>query len=318
MQKAQRYTTRCLQRLFELRVLPEKPEQVVELRRLQWLADAMRSRGYSDQATAGALLLDWAARSPLFTKTVMNALPARSRPLPCLRLLRLIRRMWSKKKHKSFWEGRARSHLQRAMSSWSLQLVVDVAAGMVASSGRIRTSRTVAQMRRLPSIGSYLSMAGARSISIAMNIRLRAAESESAGMSMHTRLLHAVMDFDSARLQLRRRTVNSGRSWSDPWLAFVYCELVKLLWSEGVLQKLETYAANEKLFAQHLAGMGMRRFIRSLRRASVGPNLPDPEADALGKHIADPPSTVPLWSGGAAKRLATLRRRGNARLPRRS
>jgi len=75
-------------------------------------------------------------------------------------------------------------------------------------------------------------------------------------MSFHTRMLASTLPFVDAARELRQIT---GEQYEESLLAFFYCETVKVLRHESVLEPLHRYNDAHGRFAAHLASIRCKR-----------------------------------------------------------
>ncbi len=75
-------------------------------------------------------------------------------------------------------------------------------------------------------------------------------------MSFNTSLLASTLPFAEAARELRQLT---GEQYEENLLAFFYCETIKILRHESVLEPLHHYDAERGRFTEHLASTRCKR-----------------------------------------------------------
>jgi hypothetical protein len=92
-------------------------------------------------------------------------------------------------------------------------------------------------------------------------------------MTDYVAFLHDLLPFQETRSILLACGVVEARRWGSDFLAYLYCEVVKLLRHEKILQPLPKYATNQAMFSADVASKAATALLLRLERAS-GLQLP--------------------------------------------
>lgn len=238
--------------------------QLPEVVRMSWLLSQCHRNGWNRETSAAAVLIDCAARSPQFTSAAA-AVVRRTRHRTggrraVNRLLSLHRsRTWS-----SFWKGRSTA-VVTALRSWSATDVLRVAKRLAQGGRHRRTHELLEQLRTLRGIGPYLSLGMMRIILASMSPGpMRGSAGAAVCMSDHVQVLHEVLSFRDAQHYLLASGVAVARSWDCSFLAYLFCEVAKVLRYAEVVAPLYQYRGQASMLQADLASCRCRDFLLHL------------------------------------------------------
>jgi len=249
---------RVIASLLRLGVLPlSTVSQATDVARLTLLADALRRQKLPEEVVVGILMLDWAARAPELTADFMETLHRRGARLRKQRpemVLTLYTKAATQRDWRTFWHGPTRIHTERFLNTVSPASLLAVGARL--SVPRIRGSAVLAYVQSLPHMGPYTALSLVRAVAAGAGKRMRDCRRAAIGMSFHTRMLASALPFVDAARELRQIT---GEQYEENLLAFFYCETIKILRHESVLEPLHRYDDAPGRFAAHLASIRCKR-----------------------------------------------------------
>lgn len=245
-----------------------------DVARLRWLASCLRDLGIADPETAPVLILDWAARNPQLTADFLaqvQSWPATNHTRA--EFLKQYRTLWAEKKWSTFWKGPTGLNLSKFIAEVRDDELVAVADQLV-KCRRVRAGEMVSTLAGMKFLSSYCAFAAVRSVACALGIKVRDTEDHAAGMSLNTSLLCRLLPLTDARAFLRRYV---GSQVDNGYVAFVYCETVKILRHEGILEPLGNYSDAPDAFAEALASLRAGRLVQKL--ADMDPVVWDGNAE---------------------------------------
>lgn len=250
---------RIVTSLLRLGILPfARVAHATDVARLALLANALRRQKVPEATLIGLLIVDWAARAPELTASFMDLLQRRGprmREFPPVDLVTLYaeaarRALWT-----TFWQGRAKIHARGFLRTSHATVMLAIASRLCVR--RPRSVAVLGYVQTLTHMGPYMGLCLLRAVTAAAGKRLRACRGSAVGMSAHTALLATLLPFVDARKALRRET--GDQPYDDNLIAFFYCETMKVLRHEGILQPLRYYAARPARFAEDMASNSAKR-----------------------------------------------------------
>ena len=243
-------------------------DQLPEVARMNWLLARCRKRGWAEEVEFAAMMIDCAARSPLYTRaaaaSVLSAGHKCTGEAAVVRLMTLHKsRTWP-----SFWKGRS-SGIVTSMDSWKAADVLKVARRLSqAASKTKRTQRMLEQLRTLRGIGPYLALGMLRLVMAVLSPGcMRDTASAAACMSDHVQVLHAVLPFNVARRSLLGSGISCARHWDAGFAAYLFCEVAKVLRHAEVLGPLSQYQHRRPLLEADLASSRAEECLQQLETA---------------------------------------------------
>ena len=246
--------------------------QLPEVARMGWLLGRCQQQGCRRDFAAAALLIDCAARSPQFTLAAGTSVLGAGRRSTGLMAVRHLLTLFKSRKWPSFWRGHSVG-LVRAMCSWNADDVIRVGRRLAAGGRRRRTQRLLDELQSLRGIGTYLSMGMLRIIMAAMSAGpMRGAGAAAACMSDHVERLTEVLPFRDAQGFLLANGVSVARSWDASFLAYLFCEVAKVLRYASVLAPFSQYRCSRSLLEADLASARTKDWLQHLEAALA--NLP--------------------------------------------
>jgi hypothetical protein len=105
-------------------------------------------------------------------------------------------------------------------------------------------------------MGPYTALSLLRAVAAGAGKKLRDCRRAAVAMSFNTSLLAGTLPFADAARELRRIT---GEQYEENPLAFFYCEVIKILRHESVLEPLHHYDEERGRFVEHLASSRCKR-----------------------------------------------------------
>ena len=256
--RARANVVRVIASLLRLGVLPlSTVSQATDVARLTLLAGALRREKLPEEVVLGILMLDWAARAPDLTANFMETVRRRGARLKKLRpekILSMYTKSATQTDWKTFWHGPTRIHTDRFLSSVSPASLLAVGARLAGP--RIRGSAVLAYVQALPHMGPYTALSLLRAVAAGAGKKLRDCRRAAVAMSFNTSLLAGTLPFADAARELRRIT---GEQYEENLLAFFYCEVIKILRHESVLEPLHHYDEERGRFVEHLASSRCKR-----------------------------------------------------------
>lgn len=284
--RARTNVVRVMASLLRLNVLPLfHVSQATDVTRLTLLAAALRQEKFSEAIVGGILMLDWAARSPDLTANFMASLRRRGnlyRKLKPEMFLNVYTILATQSPWKTFWHGRTRLHTNHFLKSVAPESLLAIGARL--SVPRIRGSAVLADVQALPHMGPYTAWAMLRAVAAGAGRRLRDCRKAASTMSPNTSLLALTLPFASCSKDLRKIT---GMQYEESLLAFFYCETVKILRHEGVLEPLHHYDEAPGLFAEHLASTQCRRLADTMAGMAAFEFESDSETNLVNRLFPD-------------------------------
>lgn len=267
------------QRLHVLAV--QRVEDATDVARMRFVSAELLEAGVSEEAVAAALVLDWACRSPELSAHFAVVARRRGRQLRTpLQVLGCYRELAMSKQWRTYWKGPTRLNLQKFVQSVDLAKVASFGEVFVSSS-RLRAPRILRPIKSWKYIDTYLSFSLCRALAAALQKKLRDVEDDAAGMSANTTELVKIISFKAARVHLRSRL---GCVPSDALLAFFYCETVKILRYEKLLQPMASYVQDVEGLATALTAPACKQFVVKLRGMS-SEELSDNSETELLNHV---------------------------------
>ena len=261
--RARANVVRIIASLLRLGVLPlSTVSQASDVARLTLLAGAIRREKLAEEIVLGVLMLDWAARSPDLTANFMATLRrsgARLRKMRPKKILSMHTRSATRTDWKTFWHGPTRIHTERFLRTASPASLLAVGARL--SVPRVRGSAVLGYVQALPHMGPYTSLSLLRAAAAGAGKKLRDCRRAASAMSSNTSLLAGALPFAEAARELRRLT---GEQYEENLLAFFYCETIKILRHEGVLEPLIHYDEARDRFTEHLASSRCKRLANKM------------------------------------------------------
>ena len=275
--------------------------QTSEGQRLLLAHDRFARMGLPAVVRVALLVLDWAIRSPGLSAAFLAEAAARhrdwSRPEDAMRALRKVEK---KQAWQRFWSGKCKFNARCFFDKVKDENVLQFAELFTAGS-RVRVPALMQAACKFPHCSSYLAFAMIRIIAAAAGIALRDSLASSIAMSKNTSLLAAILPLSVAEESLKQEL---GEKIDTGFLAFMYCEMAKVLRAEGVVGKLEEYEVGGASFQNALLGRKLLSLLRRMKRAVPVENKPcKPESEALNlaipfakrrKHVVV--ATVEMWN----------------------
>lgn len=246
--------------------------QLPEVARMRWLVARCRELGCTRELSAATLVIDCAARSPLFTAAAAKVLAAR-KGQDALKQTAALVTLHRSRRWPSFWRGHA-SCIVSTLRLWSPAAVLRVGQALAAAGQRARATRALEELRSLRGVGSYLSLGMFRLLMAALSVGPRGTSGAAASMSDHVELLVQVLPFSLARGSLMAGGVADARGWKADFLAYLFCEVAKVLRHDGVLRPLSQYRGKRSLLETDLLSSRARGLLEVLETAMSG--APEP------------------------------------------
>lgn len=273
-----------------------------DVARLTVLASDLQKRGFSREAVAAVLVLDFAARSPSLTSAFIAGLDGavmrrKRRRVSGDELPQMYRDKWASREWRCYWLGPVRLNMLAFLRSASAETLTFIAARL-ASGERVRIWQLMQEVTAEKFVNTYAGFCMLRCVSAALGVRLRSCAGEAMNMSLNTSLLAKLMPFEYARKALKPE---SGHSIPDAMMAFLMCETVKLLRQEGILEPLAVYEADPDAFAEALADTRAARLV--VRMAAM-----DPVTDSDPSETEEVKELLPGAAGDAHTAQKTIMR----------
>jgi len=283
LKRAQENVLRIIAALLRLGVLPvTQTAQATDVARLKLLAAALRRQGVDEGGVIAVLTMDWAARAPDLTATVMATLRRRRSPANhslTARLLTMYRPVNHPRHWRTFWHGPARLHTVAFRDEVPMTSLLALGTRLCRS--RIRLASVLSFVQTLPRMGPYTSVALLRAVTAGAGRTLRDCNKPAAAMSAHTALLADTVPFHMASRTLRRLT--GDPTYAHTLLAFFYCETIKILRHEGVLHPLGQYQGYAARFVEDLASKRCRCLAVSIQTLPRQPFEGDTETHYVNR-----------------------------------
>lgn len=259
--------------LVALRIFPiTKSSEASDTTRLAMLVRAGRHAGMPAAPLAALAMLDWAARCPALTSDLIAAVgDGPHAAMSITGAVALFRQHWCAETRATYWRAQSRLCLQHFLRDATAELLEPLASAM-ASAGRSRCARLMSLASSLPHLGPYLGFALLRSLSAAMGKTLRDATGAAMSMSAHTSKLAAAVPLRVAASHMRAAT---GRQHDDAFMAWVYCEGVKVLRHENVLRGPGEYDDGGEAMREDLVSEAMSRLLARMRDMEQDSDLSD-------------------------------------------
>jgi hypothetical protein len=274
-----------------------------DVARLTVLASDLTQRGFSRASAVTVLILDFAARSPGLTSAFIETLDrtvsqGKRRRVDGCELPGLYRDLHESKSWRSYWMGPMRLNMTSFVKHASIE-ALELIAQRITSAERVRVREIMEQVTSERFVNSYAGFCMLRCVAAAVGVRLRACNEEAQGMSLHTSLLSELMPFDYARKALKPKC---GHSVPDGMMAFLYCETVKLLRHEGILEALSVYENDGEAFAEALADTRTSAFLTRMADMMPATDTEPSETEevketlpVLSKHKHTVQKTISRW-----------------------
>ena len=269
--------------LIRIGVLPiTATVQATDIARLRWTNAALQEKGYDITTRALLLVFDWAARAPAHTAIFLTNLPPATAEIQVDTLVNMFRSPHMNSPVKSFWKGPTGLNLTKFLIDADVGAVWG-AAVMMTSGSRVRCTRLVADLTGFKFLSSYCAYALVRAVSVAIGIKIRDTEGPAHSMSLNTSLLAAVLPVASGRRHLRPLCAAQPDAG---FVAWAYCETMKILRHEAILEPLAAYSGNQPFFVDALASERACRLAARLASMTSAPHPCNAESQALSDMMA--------------------------------
>ena len=263
---------RCLQHLLRLKVLPRQNlENCSNVQALLRLEPLLRRRGLTHEARAAVLILVTLIRRPAFTaqlgqECTWASHPSWSAPDALLRIRTLLNNQdsaWGI----GFWHGPARLNAEAAACAWTVPQMLQAASAFCPRHHRCDAAEVVKALCEIPQISSYMAYAIARSVALALKVRLWNSAEPASKMSDHVALVTTLVPWaDWASL---RCAAFEGANFLDVGnVANLLCGLTGVLKCEGILKPLQHYRKHTTKLKKDLCSKSMRSFVHALSRCT--------------------------------------------------
>lgn len=240
-----------------------------DVARMRCLVDEGRKCSLSEVSLVTLAILDWAARSPSLTCCLISGFPAvaaAGAEWPVEAALAYFKEKQAALPSRSFWVAQSRLCTEQFLQCATAQQLQAVA--MATSGGqRLRCAHLQNRVAELPHIGPYLGFALVRALADALGVRLRGTAGAACAMSVNTSKISGIIPMQLSADRLK--AMGCGQ-FTMAFMGWMYCEAVKVLKAEGVLNNLASYVESDPRLVRHLASKGMTRVI-SLAGARKSP-----------------------------------------------
>lgn len=247
--EAQENVERIIKELFNKEVFGiQQVSEAPEVRRMQWVTETLKEKGMRRSTIAGLLLLDWAARKPEATAAFLASLDELDATQEPHSVFAHFRSVCADDTRKTYWKGT----LRILMGNFFVAVTDDElqSFGVCFESGsRLHAPSVFKRLVTFKYLDNWGAFAAMRAIAAALQLRIRDQTALAKNMSLNTSLMLTV--FPTVKLGYFLHTVTGGRK-DAAYVAFVACEVTKILRSEGVLDKLESYGDNCKSLCESL------------------------------------------------------------------
>lgn len=260
---------------------------VSDVCRLKALAADLAELGMNRSTTIAVLILDFAARAPDLTKAFLlesEKVLLHRRQRKCVDtgcLVDLFKHLAGRQSWRCFWSGPTR------LNMWSFVVNVQAAdltrvSDVLAETKRVRSSRVLSDVMQWKYFNTYTGFCMLRCVCEACGVKLRESTAAGESMSLHTRLLAALLPFDEAQPVLKSQV---GVIAGPPLLSFFYCEAVKVLRHEGILVPLKHYDGQPMLFAEALADVRFSRLLSRMMELQACSDSEASETELVNRHF---------------------------------
>ena len=279
-------------------------EGLSDLARLRWVATEAAAIQMPSRSRVALLVLDWAARHPVLSAAIVAKLRAEGLeaiPWTVDRVLEEVRGALAQHAD-TFWHGPSRICVRRFLATVDAE-ALNQTAGFLIGGARVRMCQLARQAEGLPHLGPYLAYCMVRAVTHAVERTLRDDTLAATMMSDHTSKISRVLPMCLMQRELRSRL---GLQFPTAYIAYLYCEGIKILRSAAVLRPLADYPDGDPMLLHDINGAGMLRLLSVMADMPRAPAGVDVETAALVREAGTDPGE--LQSGAALARWHAAKR----------